>query len=366
MIVLGAQGRYLMPTVASLSLLLMLGLSRVLPKSLSRDRCGSALAGIVGSVHVALTLLSLLVFILPVYARPEMVEESDLPADMTRLNVSFDGTPIKLLGGYIEEDGTQPGVSVPLSLYWEAAEPPRQDYITFVQILGRDMEPIAGVDCYPGRGNFPPTLWQPGVIYRDRYELPIAADANVPTAAALYAGVYDEEGKRMTSSLPGQPQLELVLLDVVAVRPCEPLSDDVDYPVGADLGKAIALVGYDLSTEKVKPGGPITVTLVWRARAPIETDYTAFVHLVDASGDLLTQSDHPPIEGAYPTALWDSGDVVHDPHRLTVGDTAASGVCTLSIGMYDPETGERLPAYKEQGGSRFKDDIIAAGGVTVE
>jgi hypothetical protein len=367
MIVLGAQGRYLMPSVASISLLLMLGLSRVLPKSFALHRRGSVLAGTVGVVHLALTLISLLMFILPAYARPVVLEESDLPPDMTRLRVSFDGTPIRLLGGHIEVDSTQPGVSVPVSLYWQAVEPPRQDYITFVQILGRDMDPIAGVDCYPGRGNFPPTLWQPGVIYRDRYDLPIAADAKVPTAAALHVGLYDETRKRMmTSSLPGQLPLELVMLDVVAVRPCEPLSDDVDYPVRAAFGKAITLVGYDLSTNKVSPGDTITVTLVWRARGPIGTEYTAFVHLVDANGDLLTQSDHPPMGGAYPTSLWDSGDVVHDRHRLKLDHAAASGGSKLSIGMYNSKTLERLPAYSEQGGERFEDDVIVGRGVTIE
>jgi hypothetical protein len=367
MIVLGAQGRYLMPTIASISLLLMLGLSRVLPRSPSVDRWGSVLAGIVGVAQVALTLISLVVFILPAYAVPERVEDSDLPPDMTDLNVSFHGTPIRLLGGHIEMDSARPGFSVPVSLYWQATGPPRQDYIMFLQILGRDMKPIAGVDCYPGRGNFPTTLWQPGVIYRDRYELPIAANAEVPTAAALHVGLYDEAGRRvMMGGLHGQLPLELAVLDIVAVRPPEPLSEDVGYPVGADLGKAITLIGYDLSAETVQPGGTITVTLVWRARAPIDHEYTAFVHLLDADGDLLTQSDHPPIGGAYPTSLWETGDVVRDPHRLTVGGLATSGGCTLSIGMYNPKTGERLPAYEGPGGDRFKNDVIVADGVTIE
>jgi hypothetical protein len=87
---------------------------------------------------------------------------------------------------------------------------------------------------------------------------------------------------------------------------------------------------------------------------------------MDANGDLVAQSDHPPMGGAYPTSLWDAGDVVHDLHRLTVGDTAASSACTLSIGLYNSETGERLPAYKEQGSGRFKNDVITAYGVTIE
>jgi hypothetical protein len=367
MIVLGSQGRYLMPTITSISLLLMLGITQLLPGRLSLNRWGAALAAMVGVAHLGLTLVSLFAFILPAYAIPQVIEESDLPPDMTRLNVSFAGTPIKLLGGHIEAKQTQPGLAVPVSLYWRASETPRQEYITFLQILGRDMKPIAGVDCYPGGGTFPATLWEPGVIYRDRYELPIDADARVPTSAALHVGLYDEAEKRMIrGSLPGPQPLELVLLDVVPIRPREPLSDDVQYEVGAALGESITLVGYDLSSAKVRPGGTITVTLVWRAGAPLGTEYTAFVHMLDENGDLLTQSDHPPMGGAYPTSMWDAGDVVHDTHLLTLGGSAASGSCALSIGMYDSMTGDRLPAHKGHGGTRYRDDLIVAGGLTVE
>jgi len=367
MIVVGSQGRYLMPTVTSISLLLMLGITRLLPGRLTLNRWGATLAAMVGVAHLGLTLVSLFAFILPAYATPQVVEEGDLPPEMTRLNVSFDGTPIGLLGGVIEAKQTQPGLAVPVSLYWRAAEAPRQEYITFLQILGRDMEPIAGVDCYPGGGTFPTTLWEPGVIYRDRYELPIAVDANVPTSAALHVGLYDEAEKRMIkSSLPGPRPLELVLLDVVPVRPHEPLSADVQHEVGAALGESITLVGYDLSAEKARPGGTITVTLVWRAGAPVGSEYTAFVHLLDEDGDLLTQSDHPPMGGAYPTSMWDAGDVVHDPHYLVVGSSAAPGSYALSIGMYDSYSGERLPAHEGHGGTRYRDDVIVAGGLTIE
>ena len=367
MIVLGSQGRYLMPTVTSISLLLMLGMTRLLPGRLSPNRWGAALAAMVGVAHLGLTLASLFACILPAYATPQVVEESDLPPDMTRLNVSFDGTPIGLLGGHIEAEQTQPGRAVPVSLYWRALDAPRQEYITFLQILGRDMEPIAGVDCYPGGGTFPATLWEPGVIYRDRYELPIAADASVPTSAALHVGLYDEAERRLIgSSLPGPRPVELVILDVVPVRPHEPLSDDVQHGVGAVLDESITLVGYDLSSAKVSPGGSVTVTLVWRASAPIGTAYTAFVHLLDEDGDLLTQSDHPPMGGTYPTSMWDAGDVVHDRHSLAVGGSAAPGSCTLSIGMYDSNTGERLPARQGHGGTRYRDDIIVAGRLTIE
>ncbi len=367
MIVMGAQGRYLMPVVAPISILLVMGLGRLVPKGSSPYRRHQGLALSIGVSHLALTLICLSFFILPAYAKPEAVEERDVPEEMTRLDLSFDGTSVNLLGGTIETENAHAGDRIPLSLYWRAAKPPAGDYRAFVQILGRDNEPIAGVDCYPGGGTFPPTLWRSEVIYRDRYQLPIAAGAEVPTAGYLHAGLYAEDGRRLRARRSSdQPPLALALLDRVAVRPSKPISDEVTHPIGAKLGKSITLVGYEPSAERVRPGGTLTATLVWRAEGALDVDYTSFVHLVDADGRLIAQSDHPPLGGAYPTSLWKAGDVVRDPHHLDLSDGSASGACTLSVGMYNLRSGERLPAYAEPGGTRLEDDVIVAGQVIIE
>lgn len=366
MIVLGAQGRYLMPTIAPISILLILGLRRLVPRGTAPIPWKDTLSGILGGTHVALTLISLFVFILPAYAKPVVVAEDDLPEAMTRLDLSFNGGAIELLGGRIETEDAHPGDTAALSLYWRATEPPEENYFTFVQILGREMDPIAGVDCYPGGGTFPPTLWEPGVIYRDRYELPIAAGAEVPTAGRLHVGLYTRDGNRLSIDGSSEPSSELVVLDRMAVRPREPLSDDAAQPVGARLGEAIRLVGYDLSASNLEPGDVVTVTLVWRAEAPIESDLTGFIHLVDENGTLVTQSDHPPLDGAYPTSLWQPGDVVRDSYQLRVTDGTTCGACRLAIGMYNPQTQQRLPVYGESEGTRLENDLIVTGQVTIE
>jgi hypothetical protein len=329
---------------------------RLLPRP---DALEVGLAALVGLSHLALTLICLFAFIRPAYARPAIVQESQLPAEMERLDLHFDGTPIQLLGGHIDADEAHPGDLVPVSLYWSASEHLQKDFFAFVQILGRDREPIAGVDCYPGRGNFPPTLWQPGVIYRDQYRLRLPLDAEVPVVAALNAGLRTEEGQWLSARRsPDQPPLELVILDVVPLRPQEP-SDDVTHPVGAKLGEAITLVGYDLSEPIIQQTKSFTVTLVWRAAAPLNTDYTAFVHLVDGNGALVAQDDDQPLGGQYPTSFWAMGDVIRDSHPLTLNAPVSLDASdyTLVVGMYHPQTGERLPAYDDQG-ARLKDDTI--------
>lgn len=369
MIVLGAQGRYLMPATASISILIMLGLSRLCPVRLE-----PVLAAFVGAAHIGLTVISLFVFILPAYAKPEVIQESDLPGKMTRLDLTFDGAPIQLLGGDIGSPEAHPGDLLPVTLYWRATQVPQQDLSVFVQVLGQDLEPIAGIDSYPGRGNFPPTLWQPGVIYEDRYLLPLASDVEVPTVAALHAGLRTQEGERLTTRRSSDPRpLHLAVLDLVPIRPAQPLSDDATYPLNVRFGarsdsrgekRPIELVGYDLSAEKVAPGDTLTVTLVWRAEAPSDADYTAFVHMLDARDKLVTQSDHPPVDGAYPTSFWISGDVVRDPHVLEIDESVPSGPCTLVVGMYRSGTVIRLPAY-DSSGVRVEEDAIRIGRLTI-
>jgi hypothetical protein len=369
MIVPGAQGRYLMPVVAAISALLMLGLSQLLPR-----RWVPGLALSLGVGHLALTLVCLFAFILPAYALPKVVQESELPDEMMRFDLLFEGTPIQLLGGHIEADSAFPGEPLPVNLYWRALEPPQEDLFAFVQILGREAEPIAGVTCYPGRGNFPPTLWQPGDIYQDRYHLVITSGAEVPAVASLHAGLR-REGQHVAALSPsGEKAPDLLLLDLVSLRPVEPLSEDVAYSVDARLGEAITLVGYDLDPPLragegmgggVRPGETLTVTLVWRAEATPEADYAAFVHLVDEGGDLVAQDDRLPLGGEYRTPFWLPGDVVRDTYRLTLDEDQSPCECTLLVGMYDPVTHVRLPAYDGLG-RRFENDAIIAGGVTVQ
>jgi hypothetical protein len=361
MIVPGAQGRYLMPVIAAISVFLVLGLDRFI-----LNRFTPGLAMFLGVGHLMIALICLFALILPAYARPGTVEESELPEDMMRFDMTFQDTPIQLLGGIIESDEAHPGEAVEVGLYWRALEPVKEDPFLFVQILGKGGEPIAGVNCYPGGGNFPATLWRPGVIYRDRYRLPIAVDTEAPAIAALHAGLRWRGGTRLMGLFPsGEPVPEPVLFDLVALRPVEEPSADVTYSVDARLGDAITLVGYDLSVDEVRPGESLTVTLVWRAGAVPAGDYTAFVHLVDEDGNLVAQDDHPPLMGEYRTPFWARGDVVRDTYNLALDASQPPCACTLLVGLYDPEAKVRVPAYDGLGG-RFEDDAVVVGGVTVK
>ncbi|MBN1953591.1 MAG: glycosyltransferase family 39 protein [Anaerolineae bacterium] len=357
MIVLGAQGRYLFPAIAAASTLLMLGLTHVWQRAL-QARSAAPLALLLAGSHLAATLAALFLFVLPAYALPRSLTEAELPPDLTRFDVTVAGTPLQLVGGRIDAGAAQPGDRVPVYLYWRAQAPAADSYVAHVRLLGRDGERVAGFDGYPGGGALPTSLWEPGVIYSDRYLLPVEAGAEAPALMALEAGLRRQGEEALPLLIPsGEPWPGTLLLDVVPLRPAEPPSEQVDVPVGAQMGTAIHFVGAALSPARAAPGATLTVTLVWRTEATPPADYTAFVHLVDAQGHLVAQVDAPPLDGAYPTSWWAPGDVVRSPHRLALPPSLPPGSYRLQAGLYDPAAAARVTATDAEG-NRFPDDVI--------
>jgi len=87
--------------------------------------------------------------------------------------------------------------------------------------------------------------------------------------------------------------------------------------------------------------GQLRVTLAWQAAAPISVNYTAFVHLLEATdGPPVAQSDRPP--GGYPTSSWQPGEIVIDTFVVDLPPDLPPGTYTLHTGMYDLTTLERL------------------------
>ncbi|MBE7552357.1 MAG: DUF2723 domain-containing protein [Anaerolineales bacterium] len=115
---------------------------------------------------------------------------------------------------------------------------------------------------------------------------------------------------------------------------------EITLSASPSVTETITLLGYDLSPAKIHPGTVLTVTLHWQASQPLSLDYTSYVHLVNSNGQGLTQSDHRPGSDFYPSHYWQTGEIVRDPHLLTVPAAIPPGEYRLRVGMYDqPEPG---------------------------
>lgn len=134
-----------------------------------------------------------------------------------------------------------------------------------------------------------------------------------------------------------------------------------DYPLlseayGAPIASRRAKAGTAPAERHSSQGeAALGVSLVWQALAPIETNLSVFVHLVDAAGNTVAQSDGWPDCGRAPSSGWgrdeagaymaDSTAFVYDQHRLLLpAEGLPPGEYRVRAGLYQAETGQRLPA----------------------
>jgi len=96
-------------------------------------------------------------------------------------------------------------------------------------------------------------------------------------------------------------------------------------------------------------------TLYWQSTTSPSTNYTLFIHLRAADGFVRSQADGPPVSGHYPTSAWQPDEIIQDIHPLLETDLAQAD--HLAVGLYDPVTGHRLPAF-DAAGQRLTDDTL--------
>jgi len=204
-------------------------------------------------------------------------------------------------------------------------------------------------------GTYPTTNWTPGEVIKDRYCLTIGQD--VP------AGDYELELmllNRVTyEPLVASNGLPTISLGHVRVEAWERqfAVPAIQHPLQVNLGNEVELLGYDLDRTSAKPGDSLHLTLYWRALPcpePVEggcmdASYTVFTHLLDRESRIWGQKDNVPQAGTYPTTLWVEGEVMADEYEIVVKPDAPPGQYVIEVGMYLPQSGQRLPVLDELG-----------------
>jgi len=115
-------------------------------------------------------------------------------------------------------------------------------------------------------------------------------------------------------------------------------------PLDADIGDTARVLGYTLSASSVRPGEELTVTIYWRIESRTDVPYAVFLHLYESSVGSITQLDTYPGLGNYATPVWDPGRTFADTYRLHVpADAPSVKGAKLVLGLYDEQTGQRLP-----------------------
>jgi len=85
----------------------------------------------------------------------------------------------------------------------------------------------------------------------------------------------------------------------------------------------------------LRGGDLLPVEVDWRADRTPERDLTFFVHLLDAAGEIVAQTDRRPFEGRFPTPAWLPGEALADTYTVPLPPELPAGDYRLRVGFYD-------------------------------
>lgn len=235
-----------------------------------------------------------------------------------------------LIQATVRPTSTMQGGTITIDARWGSAAPVNRKLglkLSLVTSAGEIVQSVQ-VPLYP---DWPTDRWPANAVVRTRYPLQIDPFASLGRLS-LYLTLIDEaQGEAV-----GTP----VRLETLTVRSLPRTFDvsSMEHKLDVSFGCELDLLGYDLRQDSEG----IDLTLHWRAQQRMEVPYKFFVHLYDEGGNLAAQKDFMPHNWTYLTTWWEKGEIVSDEISFSLEDLPG-GEYRLGIGVYHPDTGDRLP-----------------------
>lgn len=113
-------------------------------------------------------------------------------------------------------------------------------------------------------------------------------------------------------------------------------------PVNIAFTNSLALTLIEVPTKFFHSNDVIPIVLQWKAHTTPRTSLKVFIHIIDPNGNVVAQHDGFPVNGYQPTSGWLPESYVHDLHGLLLPSYIPDGQYDLSIGLYNPQNGERV------------------------
>ena len=201
--------------------------------------------------------------------------------------------------------------------------------------------------------------WNPG----DRLliEIPLIVSADVQQGTHQLAfGIWDKsvDERLLVRDGAGTPIGDALYLGPLRIVGETGPSPDPQHELGLQLGEAIGLKGFDQTGSGIEPGGIVRLTLYWEVLGLLEEDYTVFVQLLDADGQVVAQKDNYPQNGTYPTSIWTEQDpIVADEYEIDLPGEIGRSPHRIIVGMYRLEDGSRLP-IRDSDGQLVGDHVV--------
>jgi uncharacterized membrane protein len=271
--------------------------------------------------------------------RPQMPARVTALSIQTPLIVDWPGQ--RLLGYSLGERAWLPGEAMHVDLFWQALDGPRSAGRSFVQV--QDVQgKVVALD--KSQTFYPPSNWQSGELVREQRDLTLPA--TLP--AGIYVvtvGLLQPDSTTHVRTLQDGDPINLRKIAVIS-RPHQLTAPTPQNALTARFAESARIVGYDLNLQ----GNTVTLRLYWQALNEMDTMYKVFVHIVPPGSTVpAAQHDSPPANGSLPTTTWIKAEYITDEHVITMPADLPTGSYLIVAGLYDPQTGARLPAFGSDG-----------------
>ena len=282
------------------------------------------------------------------------------PEELTNLRALQPRYPVSVsledrveLIGYELPRAVEAGSNLPLLLYWRVSQPTRPDllYRFFVHLVDMRGHMWAQADTL----GYPVSSWIQGDVVIQWFDLTLPPDIP-PLEYQVKVGMYDLiTGARLAPTVEGVPLPEGVITSepfsvTRAMTPPTIEELDIPRPREANFDHKLNLLGCDLGPLHLSPGDIVHVSLYWQALVKPGADYLISVYLTNDEGDVWGEILRQPLDGDYPTTLWQAGEVVRDRFDLLLDPYAPLGKHRLWVRLYDPvsQTYLRLEGSEEE------------------
>jgi hypothetical protein len=244
------------------------------------------------------------------------------------------GDRFRLLGLDPLPTTIQAGDSLNVVAYWRALDEMDENYALVLRLEDVATNQVLAAVEQSHPSDIPTSGWATGLYLRNAIQMAIPVDTP-PIQYAVRAGFRDHATGEMLATEQGTT-VELGRLWVLPVHKPAP-------PAGprATFDQTIELLGAEMKNAQL--------TLYWRADAPVASDYSIFVHLLDEQGQLLGQLDGTPYANRYPLWAWQPGQIIQDQRDLAAAQVDLAQLHSVAVGIYDPATGQRLAAVDAEG-----------------
>jgi hypothetical protein len=150
-------------------------------------------------------------------------------------------------------------------------------------------------------------------------------------------------------------------------RTLAPEALDIEETLQEDFGDRLRLLGFHIkSAAKLFPGEAVEVDLFWQALADPGEDLFPRLQLLDADGRSVAELTEKPVMGAYPTAWWQAGELVRDPHELRIPAAVPPGRYRLALSLVRAPAGGGVEGAGEPVETKGGQAVVDLGEIEVQ